>query len=199
MYKVYIDGMLMPIAPATIETKINNKNKTVELINEGEVNILKSPGLTDISVKFLLPNVKYPFANGSQNAKYYLDKIESLKVNKVPFQFIVTRLLPNGRYLHATNIKVSIEDYNITDDAGEIFDQILSTSMKQYKPYGTVKAKIKGPWTYTVKKGDTLRKIAKKYLGKSSRYKEIKALNKKVIKKNGGKIKKGMKLKIPAV
>ena len=52
MYHIYLDDVLLPIAPSKIETKIKNQNKTVNLINEGEVNILKTAGLTEISLMF---------------------------------------------------------------------------------------------------------------------------------------------------
>ena len=38
MYELYIDGVLFPVTPGSLNIKINNKNKTITLINEGEVN-----------------------------------------------------------------------------------------------------------------------------------------------------------------
>ena len=40
-YIFYLDGILVPITPSSITTKINNKNKVVTLINDGDFNILK--------------------------------------------------------------------------------------------------------------------------------------------------------------
>ena len=78
-YRLYMDGILFPVTPSKITMKINGKNETVTLINEGEANILKSPGLTDVDFELLLPAVQYPFAvypSGFRPAKYYLDKLE---------------------------------------------------------------------------------------------------------------------------
>lgn len=139
-YQFFIDKMLCPVAPSKLELKINGQNKTMTLINEGEINVLKKAGLTDISFDLLLPNVKYPFAiykSGFQNAKYFLDKLESLKTEKKAFQFIVTRKFPNGKMLFDTNMKVSLEDYTIKEDSGEGLDVIASIKLKQYKDYGT--------------------------------------------------------------
>lgn len=62
MYELYIDGVLFPVTPGSLNIKINNKNKTITLINEGEVNLIKSPGLSDITIpELLLPINKYPF------------------------------------------------------------------------------------------------------------------------------------------
>lgn len=61
-YTVYLDDMALPVTPSKIQTKIKNQNKTVTLINEGEVNILKDAGLTDVSFSMMVPHVRYPFA-----------------------------------------------------------------------------------------------------------------------------------------
>ena len=130
--------MLCPIAPSKMQIKIGNKNKTMTLINEGEINILKQAGLTDISFDLLLPNVNYPFANyksGFKQASYFLNELENLKTKKKPFRFIVTRFLPNGKMLFTTNMMVSLENYEIQEDADEGFDVIVSIKLKQYKTY----------------------------------------------------------------
>ncbi|WP_237775059.1 hypothetical protein [Clostridioides difficile] len=46
-YDFYLDGVQLPIAPGKLEIKITNKNKTVDLINTGEVNILKRRVIRD--------------------------------------------------------------------------------------------------------------------------------------------------------
>ena len=106
--------------------KINNSNKTIKLINDGEINILKTPGLTDIDFECEIPQQQYPYAvykNKFQKASYFLNYFEKLKKNKKPFQFIVCRRFPNGKKLFYTNLKVSLEEYRITEDAGNGFDE----------------------------------------------------------------------------
>lgn len=139
-YHFYMGTMLCPVAPSKLQLKIGNNNKTMTLINEGEVNILKQAGLTDISFDLLLPNVKYPFAmykSGFVTADYFLNEFERLKTNKKPFQFIVTRAFPNGKLLFSTNMTVSLESYEIKEDAKQGFDVVVSIKLKQYKDYGT--------------------------------------------------------------
>jgi LysM repeat protein len=200
---MYLGGVLMPITPSKVKVKINNQNDTLTLINGDEINILKEPGLTDVSFDLLLPQVSYPFTNGgAQSADYYLSLFERLKTSKEPFQFILNRSMPSGKRLFYTNLTVGMEDYQITDDAEEGFDITVTVSLKQYRHYGTKTvtiqpaptpaetptATVEQPQretsqapqqtTYTVKSGDCLWNIAKKYLGDGSRYNEIYNLNK---------------------
>lgn len=56
MYEFYMDGVRLPVTPSALTIKINNQNKTINLINEGQVNVLKTPGLSKISFSALLPN-----------------------------------------------------------------------------------------------------------------------------------------------
>jgi len=200
-YSFYLDGVLLPIAPSKLQTKIKNQNKTINLINDGEVNILKSAGLTEITFEVLIPQVKYPFAvypNGFKKADFFLNKFEKLKTSEEAFQFICSRVTPSGRLLFDTNMKVSLEDYKIDEDAKEGFDLKVTIRLKQYRDYGTktVNVTIKQskpvatvskprpaesapkPKTYKVVRGDCLWNIAKKHLGKGSRYTEIYNLNK---------------------
>ena len=73
-YYFFMGGdMLLPVPPDTLSLKISNKNETISLINEGEVNLIKTPGLSEISFNIRLPNRKYPWANyelGFRKADY---------------------------------------------------------------------------------------------------------------------------------
>ena len=148
MYVFYLSDVMLPVAPGQLQLKIKNQNKTVNLINDGEVNQLKQAGLTEVSFKASLPNAKYPFArykDGFKPAVFYLDHIEKLKIGNQSFQFIVSRSMPAGKILFDTNMKVSLEDYKIVEDAGDNFDVMVDVSLKQFRPYGTKIVEIKPP------------------------------------------------------
>lgn len=213
-YYFYLDKMLLPIPPEKLQVKIKNNNKSMQLIDFSEINVLSAAGLTDISFDILLPNVKYPFAtykDGFKKAYYYLEQLEKLKTNNKPFQFIVTRRKPNNEVLYDTNMKVSLEDYTIYDDVKYGLDNKVSIKLKQYKDYSTKIIKLNtnknsndnqnsnqqvigtqqqnrestnapSTKTYTVVKGDSLWKIAKKYYGDGSQYTKIYNTNKDKIK-----------------
>lgn len=225
MYNIYLDKMLCPLAPDRLQVKISNKNKTLVLINEGEINLLKKAGLTEISFDLLLPNVQYPFAtytSGFKKANYYLEKLEALKSSQEPFKFKIIRRFPDGKMIFDTNMKVSLEEYTPTDDAKQGFDVKVSIKLKQYRDYGTktcnitfasTKPKIAAPKparqttnspapkvenkTYTVQRGDCLWNIAKKFYGNGSQYTKIYNANTDKIK-NPNLIYPGQVLVIPA-
>lgn len=197
-YIFSLDGVELPITPSKLTTTINNQNKTINLINAGEVNILKLPGLTTVSFEFTAPAFRYPFVTGElKSVDYYYSLLETLKTSLKSFQFAVRRNLPNGKMSYETNMTVSLEDYEILEDAENGFDVVFKVNLKQYKPYGTQSIEITdnsdgtktattttdrettktAAKTYTVQKGDTLWNIAKKELGDGTKYKTLATLN----------------------
>lgn len=220
MYDFYLDRMLLPVAPSKLTVGIKNQNKTINLISNGEINILKTAGLTEISFTCMIPQTRYAFARYKGrfvDAEHFLEKIEELKTSQQAFQFIVSRTLPNGDLLFDTNIKVSLEEYKITEDAKNGFDMDIEIKLKQYRDYGikTVSVTIKeddppaavveperpaetAPQvnTYTVVKGDCLWNIAKRFYGNGSQWPTIFEANRDKIK-NPNLIYPGQILTIP--
>ncbi|ENZ9552212.1 LysM peptidoglycan-binding domain-containing protein [Clostridioides difficile] len=211
-YDFYLDGVQLPIPPAKLEIKVTNKNKTVDLINTGEVNILKKEGLSEISFEAEFTHNKLPFYRGAfRDVQFFLSKLELLKTDCKPFQFIVSRELGN-KVLFNTNMKVSLEEYNIVEDAENASDTKVAIKLKQYRDYSTKKLVPAAPKsdtgrpnvkiepkrvdsvnapnakTYTVKAGDSLWSICQKQLGDGSLYKKVYELNKSMMDKaNKGK------------
>ena len=221
MYSFYIGGVLLPVAPEKLTMKIKNANKTMTLINDGEVNFLREAGLTDIEFDALIPAVEYPFANydgGFRSPEYFSNHFESLKTTKEAFQFIVVRQFPDGRMLFDTNMTVSMESYTIKEQAKDGFDLVVSIKLKQYRKFGTKIVNVVGAnaasvhakreqthspapkkeTTYTVKPGDCLWNIAKKFYGNGARYTDIAKANSGKIK-NPNLIYAGQVLTIPSV
>ena len=48
-YVFYLGSVMLPVTPGALQVKINGNNKTMTLINEGEINLLKQPGLTEVA------------------------------------------------------------------------------------------------------------------------------------------------------
>ena len=203
-YKCYLFGELMPQTPAKLSVKISGKNTTITLLNEGEINFLRAPGLTEIT----LPLV-FPMLSAEKRPDYYLALLERAKTQKLTTQFIMTRTTPDGQLLFDTNIKVSIEDYSIDESATNGLDVSSTVKLKQYRDYSTRTITIKNVLeriennavrkkvllvrsprpaataprvkTYTVKSGDTLWSIAKKIYGEGAKYLSV-------LDANGGRI-----------
>lgn len=204
MYEFYLDDLLLPVAPESVDTKISNQNKTVTLINEGEINLLKSPGLTEISFTAFIPGVKYPWAryqriSASQiwHPIKYLNKLEELKNSLEPFTFLIFREWHGKTDKDfKTNIRVTLESYTIKEAAKNGEDIMVDIKLKQYKPFGTKTITIKQetaeaasereapsnpPKSYTVDYGDTLGGIAQKTMGDGTKWPKIYELNKAAI------------------
>lgn len=134
MYSLYLDKILLPITPSKIQIKVGNQNKTYNLINDGECNLIKSAGLCEISFDALLPNQIYPFAtynDGFISIDTYLKALEKLK--QVPFMFKIIRKDAQNNNLHNTNLKVSLESYTIKEDFTYGNDTLVSISLKEFK------------------------------------------------------------------
>ncbi|MDR1693276.1 MAG: LysM peptidoglycan-binding domain-containing protein [Oscillospiraceae bacterium] len=213
-YVMYLDDMEMPVTPGKLELKIKGKNKTITLVNDGEVNFLKHPGLTEITVTLLFPMLEEYGDIRYSRPDVYLSNFERIMTERRPARFIMSRAAPNGFPLFDTNIKVSIESYTIDEDATNGLDVYVTLMLKQYVDFGakTVKvtpetgtATVEQPRpegnppnakTHKVAAGDTLWALAKKYYGDGSLYMKIFEANRDKIS-NPNLIYTGQELTIP--
>ena len=195
MYRLYLkqDGkqILLPVTPSEMETKTGNRNKTVYILNFGEMNLAKKPGLQEIRFTALLPGRPYSFVqmeDGFHEPEYFLNYFKEYKAAAKPVQLILFRRMADGTQLFCGNIEVLLEDYTVTEKGGEQGDFWVEMHWKEWKAAKSIRYSIKGNTmveqgqqrqakqpaaTYTVQKGDCLWNIAKKQLGEGARYKEI--------------------------
>lgn len=133
MYKIYVDGMLFPVAPPSMETKINGRNETIDLASGHQINMLKEAGLTDISMDLRLPNTEVPYAqyeDGFQSAQVYLDQLEKCKKLKKQegFDLTIIREFDGLGTVQTDKIDNAVEDAMNSVD----FVKILHEEMANY-------------------------------------------------------------------
>ncbi|MBN1037891.1 LysM peptidoglycan-binding domain-containing protein [Clostridium botulinum] len=188
------EGFVLPVLPQEIEISDSGDNKTHNVINLGEVNVINIPKLTKISFKSYFPRNNGPYVNDKHffRPHEYMRRLNEWRQNaeKVRFIFIGSEFEINDLF--------SIENLKFTEKGGEVGDIYYSIELKRYKPYYANRAvvietkngvivenynttlrpddKVKVN-SHKVVKGESLWHIAKKYLGDGSRYKEIAELN----------------------
>lgn len=102
MYYLRIDGINFPVAPESITTDHTNKNQTVTLANEKEINILKKEGLKNFTFDVRLPDYEYSWAyweqpegvdleSGFNEPSEFVDILQTLKNDKKSFLLMIVR------------------------------------------------------------------------------------------------------------
>ncbi|NOU68391.1 LysM peptidoglycan-binding domain-containing protein [Paenibacillus sp. LMG 31461] len=194
------EGFQLPVNPAEIEVLSGSNGKTYDIVGAndgrsevrgGEINVIKSPKLREISFEGLFPAQFYPFlaTDTLYEPMYYVRAIENWKSMKRPIRFIYVahwqqRLASQGFSGQELNIPVSIEKFKWKEIAGSPGDIEFSISLKEYVFYAarrvTVNTDATGnvvavqqstrrpderirPDTYVLKDGDTLTKIAMRF------------------------------------
>lgn len=202
------DVLTFPITPGELNINVGSKNKVITLINEGDINVLKSPSLIEVEFEARFPMRKYPYSREVSDFQVYMDKFTELKEAKKSFRFIVARSTPNGRRTWDTNLLMALEEFEVNENADEGDDVLVAFKLKQYKEYGvkTINAPNSVPNststsdtprdttnkatetdTHTIQSGDCLWSIAKLKYGDGSLWTKIYEANKAAINEDAKK------------
>ncbi|OBZ08601.1 LysM peptidoglycan-binding domain-containing protein [Bacillus sp. FJAT-26390] len=197
----------LPVNPPEIKIGDAAGGKTYEVSGLGEINVLQSPKLKDISFESFFPAFSYPFvtSNTWTSPVAYVMTILEWMDNKRPIRFI---------YTGATfdiNLPMSIEKFEWKEAAGS-GDIEYSISLKEFAFYGARPVILtkdgastktnprpsdkQKPKTYKLVAGDTLIKVARVQLGNEGRWQEIQKLN-GIKDAQLRKLPVGMTLKLP--
>ncbi len=192
MVLLYIDQVLFPVPPSKIVTETENDNRTIRLIDGSEVTLPGGRGLRRFSFDLLLPVSEYPFGiyeGEFKEATYFIDVLNRIAEENKAVWFDVYRTLPDLRKTYSTNILVVPEKITVEENAENGLDMTAQVVLREYRKLSAGvmdedrhcdvirQDTFENPATYTVKSGDSLWLIAKKYLGSGDKYKYLAELN----------------------
>lgn len=209
-YNAEKEKIQLPVLPTSFKVKNGSNNDSVNVAGLGEIIIMQSRPALQFSFSSFFPAAKFPGLQVSNITKplTLIEKINSWKASKKPIHFIATAC---GIDLYAT-----IENFDYSEEGGDPGTYQYSITLKEYREITVRQVKVNipkatatvkkeqprvdntvQPKTYTVKSGDCLWNIAKKFYGNGSRYTEIYNANKGVIGGNPNLIYPGQVFTIP--
>ena len=211
----------LPLPPEAVKCKAESKFITYNIINVGEIKLPNGEKLVKFSWSGRLPGESMRHMRMVSAADWRSPKEIQGIFSVWRARGKKLRLLVTGTTI---NHDVYLENYTIDNKKLDTVEYSISfTVAKDILVYTTTEINIENTTkktttattveraasvqaaastatsqTYTVKSGDTLWAIAKKYLGDGSRYPEIYEANKSIIGSNPNLIKPGQTFTIPA-
>ena len=209
-YNAEKEKIQIPVLPKSFKTTNGSNNDSVNIAGLGEIVIIQNRPALKFSFSSFFPAAKFPGIQVETITKplSLIQKINSWKAGKAPVHFIVTAC--------GVDIYCTIEDFQYSEEGGDPGTYQYSITLKEYREIKVRQVKINTkkktasvakneprvdnsvkPKTYTVKSGDCLFHIAKKFYGIGSQYTKIYNANKKLIGGNPNLIYPGQVLTIP--
>lgn len=204
------EKLRLPVNPESVGLSFGMSFDDVQVSQLGEYTVIGNKQLSEISFNSFFPRdydsgyCEYVDVPDPWDA---VEKIRKWKQSGKPCRIIVTGT--------PINQAITIRDFTVQEEHGAVGDISFTFSAKEFIFITVKKTEPKKPVksgtttrppaqkpptsgkTYTVKKGDNLWNIAKKYLGSGSKWREIYNKNLKVIGKNPNLIHPGQKLILP--
>lgn len=201
-------ALQLPVKPTEFNVTVAHRNTVVNVIRLGDINLMGKTGLREVSLSSFFPAKDYNFSinSGRKEPKACVNQLENWRNSGKPVRVIITDLL---------NMEATIESFTWgeRDATGDIY---YTLALKEYKrikaqkttstgetaqPTTTTTRETKAPEsssgkTYTVKAGDCLWNIAKRFYGNGAQYEKIATANASIIK-NPNLIYAGQVLTIP--
>lgn len=181
---VFVAGreLVLPVTPESFEVGRGVRIETLNIHGLGDIRVAGYPSLDNINISSFFPANEYPFAVAPLVDPWDMVAQFSTWAD----QQTVVRFIVTGTTI---NIPVLIEDirYGEQDGSNDVYYTLtlaeyryvslattITPTQTQSRPITTPPPV---PKTYTVVAGDTLRAIARKFYGDSSKYTEIASAN----------------------
>lgn len=209
-YNAEKEKIQLPVLPESFQTKNGSSNDSVDITGLGEITIMQSRPALQFSFSSFFPAAKFPGLQVSSITKplTLIQKINTWKASRTPVHFICTAC--------RVDLYCTIEKFDYSEEGGDPGTYQYSITLKEYREITVRQVKVDipkkeatvqkeeprvdnsvQPKTYTVKSGDCLWNIAKKYYGSGSDYTKIYNANKGTIGGNPNLIYPGQVLTIP--
>lgn len=209
-YNAEKEKIQLPVLPESFKVKNGSKNDSINIAGLGEITIMQSRPALQFSFSSFFPATRFPGiqVNSITKPLTLIEKINSWKSGDKPVHFIATAC---GIDIYAT-----IERFYYEEEGGDPGTYQYNITLKEYREITARQVKVDTktqtatvkkeeprvdntlqPKTYTVKSGDCLWNIAKKFYGDGAQYMKIYNANKSVIGGNPNLIYVGQVLTIP--
>lgn len=150
-YRLYIDGMEIPITPSKIKDDVKGKNEVLELLNGESYSVIKKSKLEDYSFSFYAFSHEHPGVDLFIPQDEIIEKLKSLKREKKVFEFIVLRTSSDVTLRNSICEYMKLEDYTIDEDHKYGTNNLITLKLQEYTPLGTIKLTEKGGESATKK------------------------------------------------
>ena len=204
------EHFVFPIAPSTILFSIGATEINIESIVLGNIPWGRGRNPEKIALEGIFPGKKQNVPRHHFADPVQIDQEIKEHLNNRPFSKEFRLIITHDEYGIDYNIPVYIRDYDSGYTWGD--DTIkYSMTLTEYRSYRLRRMAVTNkkavnkkrttppnPKTYTVKQGDNLWSIARRYAGSGSRYMELYNLNKSTLRsKNPNLIYPGEVLQLP--
>lgn len=217
------EGFRLPVNPETVEVVNKGGGEVYDIAKLGNVNVPKNIELTEFSIETFFPAQDYHFLVAPfMPPDFYIQKLEKWMKEKIPVRYIyvngsfaINELVTIESFPYDesygsddVNFSLSLKKYvpfgpkKMTVVKKPVLVASATTPKVAAKP-AVVKKKTPPrqnekvtPKTYSLIKGDSLWKVAQKFLGDGNRYPEIAKLN-GIKASDYRKLPIGLKVKLP--
>lgn len=182
--------VILSVNPEDYTVSVSQRNTVANVVQVGDINLIGKSGLREVALSSFFPAKPYNFAAFTDDPMAQVEKLEGWRTSGDPCRVVIGRVL---------NMECTIESFNWgeQDATGDIYFTVV---LKEYKRIKITKANIavetdppkqretKAPAAssgqkYTVKSGDCLWNIAKKFYGNGAQYTKIVNANQNIFSK----------------